>query len=126
MELPLTLHGLGLCLPCKFFKIYVTGTVQISPIRVLVHFLILNRPELCVLNELVLVYESLHGLPGDVVIILPILLTRARLSEYFQYRDRLIFQFNSNKMAPPGCVRHTEPEILPELRHELLHHGGLA
>ena len=62
---------------------YVTGTVQISPLRVLVHFLILNRPELCVLNELVLVYESLHGLPGDVVIILPILLTRARLSEYF-------------------------------------------
>ena len=70
-----------------FFMIYVTETVQISPIRVLVHFSILNRPELRVFNELVLVYESLHGLPGDVVIILPIFLTRARLSEYFQYRD---------------------------------------
>ena len=106
--------------------ISVTGTVQISSIRILVHFSIFSRPELRVLNELVLVYESLHDLPGDVVIILPILLTRARLSEYFQYRDRLIFQFNSNKMAPPGGVRHTEPEILAELRHELLHHGGLA
>ena len=30
------------------------------------------------------------------------------------------------KVAPPGCVRNTEPEILPELGHELLHNGGLA
>ena len=30
------------------------------------------------------------------------------------------------RLAPPGGMGHTEPEILPELRHELLHNGGLA
>ena len=86
------------------------------------------RPKLCILNELVLIYEALHGLPGHVVVVLSVLLPWPRLSEHFQYCDRLInlFQFNSLKNVTPGGVGDTEAEVLPILRHQLLHHGRLA
>ena len=60
--------------------------------------------ELGVLDELTLLHQVLHGLPGDVVVVPALHLPRPGL---------------------PGGVGDAEPEILPELGHQLLHHGGL-